>query len=92
MSAYMNSRLEVLPKWFSTILQPHVRGRGFIRGLGFNDVSHPGEVVQLARERGVFLLTAGKDAVRLVPSLNVQKEEVDTAMDVLEGCLSSLRA
>lgn len=91
MSAYMNGRLEVLPKWFSTILQPHVRGRGFIRGLGFNDVSHPGEVVQLARERGVFLLTAGKDAVRLVPSLNVQKEEVDTAMDVLEGCLSSLR-
>lgn len=88
----MNSRLEVLPKWFSTILQPHVRGRGFIRGLGFNDISHPGEVVQLARERGVFLLTAGKDAVRLVPSLNVQKEEVDTAMDVLEGCLSSLRA
>lgn len=92
MSAYLNGRLEVLPKWFSTILQPHVRGRGFIRGLGFNDVSHPGEVVQLARERGVFLLTAGKDAVRLVPSLNVQKEEVDTAMDVLEGCLSSLRA
>ncbi|KAG2077683.1 acetylornithine and succinylornithine aminotransferase [Suillus decipiens] len=92
MSAHMNSRLEVLPKWFSAILQPHVRGRGFIRGLGFNNVSHPGEVVQLARERGVFLLTAGKDAVRLVPSLNVNKEEVDTAMDVLEGCLSSLQA
>ncbi|KAG1874702.1 acetylornithine and succinylornithine aminotransferase [Suillus subalutaceus] len=92
MSAYMNNRLEVLPKWFPATLQPHVRGRGFIRGLGFNDVSHPGEVVQLARERGVFLLTAGKDAVRLVPSLNVNKEEVDIAMDVLEGCLSSLRA
>ncbi|KAG1755976.1 acetylornithine and succinylornithine aminotransferase [Suillus lakei] len=91
MSAHMNNRLEVLPKWFSAILQPHVRGRGFIRGLGFHDVSHPGEVVQLARERGVFLLTAGKDAVRLVPSLNVKKEEVDLAMDVLEGCLSSLR-
>ncbi|KAG1892749.1 acetylornithine and succinylornithine aminotransferase [Suillus subluteus] len=83
MSAYMNNRLEVLPKWFPATLQPHVRGRGFIRGLGFNDVSHPGEVVQLARERGVFLLTAGKDAVRLVPSLNVNKEE---------GVLSSLRA
>ncbi|OAX35318.1 acetylornithine and succinylornithine aminotransferase [Rhizopogon vinicolor AM-OR11-026] len=90
-SAYMSSRLELLPKWFPTMLQPHVRGRGFIRGLGFNDVSHPGKVVQLARERGVFLLTAGKDAVRLVPSLNVEKEEVDVALDVLEGCLSSLR-
>lgn len=90
-SAHMNNRLELLPKWFPATLQSHVRGRGFIRGLGFNDASHPGEVVQLARERGVFLLTAGKDAVRLVPSLNVKKEEVDVAMDVLEGCLSSLR-
>ncbi|KAG1753777.1 pyridoxal phosphate-dependent transferase [Suillus paluster] len=90
-SAHMNSRLELLPEWFPAMLQPHVRGRGFIRGLGFIDASHPGEVVQLARERGVFLLTAGKDAVRFVPSLNVTKEEVDVAMDVLEGCLSSLR-
>jgi acetylornithine aminotransferase len=90
-SAHMNSRLELLPRWFPAILQPHVRGRGFIRGLGFNDASHPGEVVNLARERGVLLLTAGKDAVRLVPSLNVEKEDVDVAMDVLEGCLSSLR-
>lgn len=90
-SAHMNSRLELLPTWFPAILQPHVRGRGFIRGLGFNDASHPGEVVHLARERGVLLLTAGKDAVRLVPSLNVEKEDVDVAMDVLEGCLSSLR-
>ncbi|KAF8204921.1 pyridoxal phosphate-dependent transferase [Pholiota molesta] len=47
----------------------------------------PGKIVELARERGVFFLTAGKDAVRLVPSLNVKKEEVDLAVDVLESCL-----
>ena len=89
-STHMNNRLTLLPKWFPAILQPQIRGRGLIRGLGFINGSHPGEVVQLARERGVFLLTAGKDAVRLVPSLNVEKEEVDVAIDVLEGCLSSL--
>ncbi|KAF8842780.1 acetylornithine and succinylornithine aminotransferase [Paxillus ammoniavirescens] len=90
-SAYLEGRLEHLPKWFPDILQSNIRGRGLIRGIGFKNEAHPGQVVQLARERGVFVLTAGKDAVRLVPSLNVKMDEVDMAVDVLEGCLMGLR-
>lgn len=60
-------------------------------GLGFKDEKAPGQVVSMARERGVLLLTAGTDAVRMVPSLNVNKEEVDYCVDVLESCLSVLR-
>lgn len=86
-SAYLHGRLGLLAGWFPSILQPEVRGRGLILGLGFKDSTHPGELVKMARERGVLLLTAGKDAVRLVPSLNIQKEEVDHAMDVIESCL-----
>ncbi|KAH7916782.1 pyridoxal phosphate-dependent transferase [Hygrophoropsis aurantiaca] len=89
-SDYLGQRLGLLPGWFPGVLEPTVRGRGLIRGLGFKDTSHPGEIVRMARERGVFVLTAGKDAVRLVPSLNVSKEEVDYAVDVLEGCLYAL--
>ena len=47
-------------------------------------------LVELARERGVLLLTAGADCVRLVPSLNVSEEEVSHAVDVIESCLSLL--
>ncbi|KII95867.1 hypothetical protein PLICRDRAFT_170466 [Plicaturopsis crispa FD-325 SS-3] len=86
-SAYLTGRLERLPGWFPDVLQPVVRGRGLIRGLGLRDPEHAGRVVGLARERGVFVLSAGKDAVRLVPSLNVEKEEVDFAVDVLESSL-----
>ncbi len=89
-SAYLTSRLEQLPRWFPEVLQPHIRGRGLILGLGFKDPSNPSRIVQLARERGVFVLTAGKDAVRLVPSLNVGKGEVDFAVDVIESCLGVL--
>ena len=88
--AYLSGRLAQLPKWFPEILEEKVRGRGFIVGLGFKDHALPGQVVGLARERGVFVLTAGKDAVRLVPSLNVGKEEIDFAVDVLESSLSVL--
>lgn len=46
--------------------------------------------MELARDRGVFVLTAGKDAVRLVPSLNVTVEEIDFCVDVLESVVSTL--
>ncbi|RPD61855.1 acetylornithine and succinylornithine aminotransferase [Lentinus tigrinus ALCF2SS1-7] len=91
-SAYLQERLELLAKWFPNILEEKVRGRGLILGLGFKDKSHPGRVVQLARERGVLLLTAGADAVRLVPSLNIGAGEVGHAVDVLESCLHVLSA
>lgn len=90
-SAYLDGRLECLARWFPDLIQSKIRGRGLLRGLGFKDETHPAQIVQLARERGVLVLTAGKDALRLVPSLNVEKEEVDVAVDVLEGCLTVLR-
>ncbi|KAI0824615.1 acetylornithine and succinylornithine aminotransferase [Trametes gibbosa] len=89
-SDYLGERLALLTKWFPNILEERVRGRGLIRGLGFKNGAHPGRVVELARERGVLLLTAGADAVRLVPSLNIGAGEVGHAMDVVEGCLSVL--
>ncbi|TBU32049.1 acetylornithine and succinylornithine aminotransferase [Dichomitus squalens] len=88
--AYLRARLEFLAQWFSDILEEQVRGRGLILGLGFKDKSHPARVVELARERGVLLLTAGSDAVRIVPSLNIGAGEVGHAMDVLASCLEVL--
>jgi acetylornithine aminotransferase len=83
-SDYLKERLVQMTKWFPNTIQPEIRGRGLILGIGFHDESVPSQVLSLARERGVLVLTAGKDAVRLVPSLNVGKEEVGIAADVLE--------
>lgn len=79
-----------MSNWFPELLEEGVRGRGLILGLGFKNADHPGQVVAMARERGLFVLTAGKDAVRLVPSLNVRKEEADFCVDVLESCIGKL--
>jgi len=86
-SNYLRERLVQMTKWFPKVVQQEIRGRGLILGIGFRDESVPSQVMTLARERGVLILTAGKDAVRLVPSLNVGKEEVALAVDVLESCL-----
>ena len=91
-SGYLQERLGLLTHWFPNILEEKVRGRGLILGLGFKDASHPGRLVELARQRGVLLLTAGADAVRLVPSLNIGAGEVGHAMDVVESCLHVLNS
>ena len=59
-----------------------------IVGLELKREGDPGRLVELARERGVLLLTAGSDCVRLVPSLTVSRDEVGFAMDVMESCLA----
>lgn len=86
-SALLFSRLERLSEWFPNLVGP-VRGRGLIIGLALHREGDPQRLVELARERGLLLLTAGKDCVRLVPSLNVGEEEVSYAVDVIESCLS----
>jgi acetylornithine aminotransferase len=89
-SSHLHSRLALLPSFFPDIIQTEVRGRGLITAIAFKNSEHPAKVAQLARERGVLLLTAGSDAVRLVPSLNVTREEVDLALDVIESSLALL--
>lgn len=90
-AAHLDTLLQRLPQLFPDLIQSGLRGRGLIRGIGFKNDTAPGEVVRLARERGVLLLSAGKDAVRLVPSLIVTKEQCDHAMGVLESCLSIMQ-
>jgi predicted acetylornithine/succinylornithine family transaminase len=63
-----------------------VRGRGLLLGAV---VDRPAaDVVAACRERGVLVLTAGDDVVRLAPGLVVGANEVEEALAVLASALS----
>ncbi len=47
-------------------------------------------VIQLAFERGLLVLGAGQNTIRLCPPLIVTREQADFALDVLEDCLETL--
>lgn len=90
---HLSMRLGPYQKWFPNLIADEgTRGRGLMLGIPFRKEKSeaPGELVRRARERGVLLLTAGSDAVRLVPSLNVSTEEVDVAADVIESVLGEM--
>lgn len=90
-AAHFDTLLARLPQMFPTIIPTPVRGRGLMRGIPFSHPDAPAELVKRARHRGVLLLTAGSDAVRLVPSLNVTEEECTHAVGVIESCLGMMQ-
>ncbi|MCA8923436.1 MAG: acetylornithine/succinylornithine family transaminase [Planctomycetes bacterium] len=70
-------------------LRPHVaevRGKGLLVGLRLSlpGVEHPAKaVVSTAFDLGLLLVAARDDVVRLIPALNVTREELETAVERL---------
>ncbi|WWC92296.1 uncharacterized protein L201_007250 [Kwoniella dendrophila CBS 6074] len=89
-SKYLDSKIRDLPKMFPKLIKDELRGRGLIRGIAFKHSETPSNLVKLARERGLLILTAGSDAIRLVPALIVGKNQIDHAIGIIESCLSIL--
>jgi acetylornithine/N-succinyldiaminopimelate aminotransferase len=63
-----------------------VRGRGLMWGV--ETVMPAGEVVDAAFERGMLVLTAGPNVVRLLPPLVVTDSEVEQGLAILTEVLS----
>ena len=62
------------------------RGKGFMQGLVVT--GRPvGEVVNKALANGLLVISAGKDVLRLVPPLVIEKENIDEMIEKLEASL-----
>jgi acetylglutamate kinase len=61
------------------------RGRGLMQALVVAEPRRhpPADIVQSAREQGLLVTRAGRDAVRLLPPLNSNEEEMDEAIEIL---------
>lgn len=58
-----------------------IRGRGLLLGMQMD--CDPSPIVKFARERGLLLITAGNNTVRMVPPLIIDSVTVDKAMAIL---------
>ncbi len=82
-SAYLTERLQALAEEKDSIKD--VRGLGLFCGL---ELSVPvGDVVTKAREKGLIVITAGSNVLRLVPPLVIEKKHVDEMIAKLSECL-----
>eukprot|EP01135_Chromosphaera_perkinsii_P006946 Nk52_evm34s628 gene=Nk52_evmTU34s628 len=65
-----------------------VKGRGLLLGIETNFENS--KVVQEALDKGLLLVGAGGNTVRLLPPINVSDEDVDLAMDILHESLENV--
>lgn len=65
-----------------------VRGAGMLVGVQMNTAVSP--IIPAAREKGLLVINAGEDVLRLAPPLIVSKEQIDTAVSIIGSCLEEL--
>jgi acetylornithine/LysW-gamma-L-lysine aminotransferase len=63
-----------------------VRGLGLMIGIELKEKAGP--YVQALMEKGVIVLLAGANVIRLLPPLVITKEEIDQALKALKEVLS----
>jgi predicted acetylornithine/succinylornithine family transaminase len=79
--AYLKHRLQTLE--LEQIVE--VRGQGLLVGVALNQTAAP--IMAAARDKGLLILTAGDNVLRLAPPLIVTRDEIDTAVSTIAACL-----
>ncbi|EAD5704962.1 acetylornithine transaminase [Listeria innocua] len=80
--------------YFRNLLEEHfeqlenvvaIRGEGFLIGIELGSSAAP--VVTKLRDKGLLILTAGPNILRILPPLTVSYEEIDQAISLLKSVL-----
>ncbi|HEX3861153.1 MAG TPA: aspartate aminotransferase family protein [Stellaceae bacterium] len=82
---YLWSKLEALAAKYPKLFE-RVRGSGMLAGI--RCVVPPGDIVTKAREKGLLVLTAGDNVLRILPPLTVSQAEIDEAVGILDKVAS----
>ena len=82
-SAYLEEKLDTLVSAYDKIETR--RGAGLMQGLVFHEPV--GDIINKALEKGLVLINAGTNIIRLVPSLIITKQHVDEMISILEESL-----
>ena len=87
MGKYCHSKFQAFCKKYDFIDSP--RGIGLMQAVNVkHDLAHT--IVQQALEHGLLLNALGSNTLRMVPPLNISKEEVDEATHLLDKALSDV--
>ena len=80
--AYLGKKLDEMAEKLDAVKEH--RGTGLMHGLELN--VPVGEIVNKALEKGLIVISAGCNTLRMVPPLIVTKEEIDDMLKILESC------
>ena len=85
-SPYLEEKLDVLAEKYDMI--GCRRGTGLMQGLVCKEPV--GDIIHKAMEKGLILINAGPNIIRIVPPLIIETEHVDEMTDILDKCLAEM--
>ena len=69
----------------------HKKGSGMLRGFQLVEKVTAGDFGNIARDKGLLLVGAAENTIRLLPPLNTSKEEVDQAFEILQNVILEMK-
>ena len=74
---------------FSVIVRK--KGSGMLRGFELNENYTAADFGNIAREKGLLLVGAAENTIRLLPPLNTSKEEINMAFELLNQVILEIK-
>ncbi len=95
---YQEVRIRETVKSWELPIVTEVRGKGLLLGIRIDPTLVPApagksaaiEIVGRLMEKGLLVVAAGPETLRLLPPLNVTDAETDEALEIIRGVLSSI--
>ena len=90
---YFNKKMDELLKHDlqNSPILVHKKGSGMLRGFQLDEKVTAGNFGNVARDKGLLLVGAAENTIRLLPPLNTSKEEVDKAFDILKNVIIEMK-
>lgn len=85
---YLMKRLQGFQEKYKGV--SNVRGKGLMCAFDLHSTDARDEVRERAFKNDLLVLKSGERAIRFRPSLNISKEEVDEAMEILDNSLDKI--
>lgn len=86
-AAILGDGLEALASKYPAKIS-EIRGRGFLRGIRFDDQLEVGGIVVQLRAHKMLAVPAAENTLRLLPPLVISEQEIAIALDLLDAVLA----
>jgi len=93
MILYFDKKMDELIKFDSdkSPILVQKKGSGMLRGFQLVEKITAGDFGNIARDKGLLLVGAAENTIRLLPPLNTSKEEVDQAFEILQNVILEMK-
>jgi len=86
MGEYLREKLEELKKEFKVIKK--IKGLGLMLAMELE--KNGSQLVKICAENGLLINCTHENVIRIMPAINVKKEEIDEGIEILKNSLKSL--